>query len=180
LDTKGVCFILSCLIHLVHIYDSASSRIHHSTSSPSGSGSSKQDYRLHRDEIRTKLIAIMQERMHFHRRKMPQVLEQWLEEGKGGVAPAAGGAPEPSEFARALVKEVRCGACEPACRARASQRELGTGAAMAAASWSAAAAAGSAGLRTVLLGAGLGGRFLAGGCIASSCSNTKPKQTHGD
>ena len=60
-----------------------------------------QDYRLHRDEIHSKLIAIMQERMHFHRRKIPQVLEEWLKQGEAPTSEM-----QPSEFATALVKEV--------------------------------------------------------------------------
>jgi len=59
----------------------------------------EQDYRLHRDEIHSKLIAIMNERLQFHRRKIPQVLEEWIKETKETGL-------QPSEFAKALVKEI--------------------------------------------------------------------------
>jgi len=58
-----------------------------------------QDYRLHRDEIHSKLIAIMQERLQFQRRKIPQMMGSWVKEQQVKEV-------EPSEFARSLVKEI--------------------------------------------------------------------------
>ncbi|KAJ6835182.1 vacuolar protein sorting-associated protein 54, chloroplastic [Iris pallida] len=57
-----------------------------------------QDYRVHRDEIHTKLVQIMRERLLANLRKLPQIAESW-------------NAPEdddsqPSQFARHVTKEV--------------------------------------------------------------------------
>jgi hypothetical protein len=39
----------------------------------------RQDYALHRDEIHSKLVTIMQERLRFHSRKLPNVLAAWTD-----------------------------------------------------------------------------------------------------
>ncbi|PKA62741.1 hypothetical protein AXF42_Ash018949 [Apostasia shenzhenica] len=57
-----------------------------------------QDYKVHRDEIHSKLVQIMRERLLTNLRKLPQVVETW-------------NAPEdsdqqPSQFAKAVTKEV--------------------------------------------------------------------------
>ncbi|KAH7837676.1 hypothetical protein Vadar_016584 [Vaccinium darrowii] len=57
-----------------------------------------QDYKVHRDEIHTKLVQIMRERLLVHLRSLPQIVEGWnrLEESDS----------QPSQFARSLTKEV--------------------------------------------------------------------------
>ncbi|XP_022926602.1 vacuolar protein sorting-associated protein 54, chloroplastic-like [Cucurbita moschata] len=57
-----------------------------------------QDYKVHRDEIHTKLVQIMRERLLVHLRGLPQIVESWnrLEDAD----------PQPSQFARSLTKEV--------------------------------------------------------------------------
>ncbi|XXG84800.1 hypothetical protein AAC387_Pa11g0026 [Persea americana] len=57
-----------------------------------------QDFRVHRDEIHTKLVQIMRERLLVHLRGLPQIVESWnkLEENDS----------QPSQFARSLTKEV--------------------------------------------------------------------------
>jgi len=39
----------------------------------------RQDYALHRDEIHSKLVTIMQERLRFHSRKLPNALTAWTD-----------------------------------------------------------------------------------------------------
>ncbi|KAE9461488.1 hypothetical protein C3L33_06606, partial [Rhododendron williamsianum] len=55
-----------------------------------------QDYKVHRDEIHTKLVQIMRERLLVHLRSLPQIVEGWnrLEESDS----------QPSQFARSLTK----------------------------------------------------------------------------
>lgn len=55
-----------------------------------------QDYRVHRDEIHSKLVAIMRERLLVHLRTLPAVAEGYLrpDEPDGNA----------SNFARALTK----------------------------------------------------------------------------
>ncbi|XP_057465271.1 vacuolar protein sorting-associated protein 54, chloroplastic isoform X2 [Actinidia eriantha] len=57
-----------------------------------------QDYKVHRDEIHTKLVQIMRERLLVHLRGLPQIVESWnrLEDSDS----------QPSQFARSLTKEV--------------------------------------------------------------------------
>ncbi|KAA0052432.1 vacuolar protein sorting-associated protein 54 [Cucumis melo var. makuwa] len=57
-----------------------------------------QDFKVHRDEIHTKLVQIMRERLLVHLRGLPQIVESWnrLEDSD----------PQPSQFARSLTKEV--------------------------------------------------------------------------
>ncbi|KAG9441743.1 hypothetical protein H6P81_017597 [Aristolochia fimbriata] len=57
-----------------------------------------QDYKVHRDEIHTKLVQIMRERVLVHLRGLPQIVDSWsrTEENE----------PLPSQFARSLTKEV--------------------------------------------------------------------------
>ncbi|XAR56144.1 hypothetical protein NMG60_11036498 [Bertholletia excelsa] len=57
-----------------------------------------QDYKVHRDEIHTKLVQIMRERLLVHLRGLPQIVEGWnrLEDSDS----------QPSQFARSLTKEV--------------------------------------------------------------------------
>ncbi|XP_038679794.1 vacuolar protein sorting-associated protein 54, chloroplastic-like isoform X1 [Tripterygium wilfordii] len=57
-----------------------------------------QDYKVHRDEIHTKLVQIMRERLLFHARGLPQIVENWNRPEDADS--------QPSEFARALTKEV--------------------------------------------------------------------------
>ncbi|XP_044479435.1 vacuolar protein sorting-associated protein 54, chloroplastic-like isoform X2 [Mangifera indica] len=57
-----------------------------------------QDYRVHRDEIHTKLVQIMRERLLVHLRGLPQIVESWNRPEDGDS--------QPSQFARSLTKEV--------------------------------------------------------------------------
>lgn len=57
-----------------------------------------QDYKVHRDEIHTKLIQIMRERLLHHLRQLPQIVETWNRPDDAD--------PQPSQFARSLTKEV--------------------------------------------------------------------------
>lgn len=55
-----------------------------------------QDFKVHRDEIHTKLVQIMRERLLVHVRGLPQIVEGWNR-------PEAADA-QPSQFARSLTK----------------------------------------------------------------------------
>ncbi|KAL5566766.1 hypothetical protein UlMin_029930 [Ulmus minor] len=57
-----------------------------------------QDYKVHRDEIHTKLVQIMRERLLVHLRNLPQIVESWNRSDDAD--------PHPSQFARSLTKEV--------------------------------------------------------------------------
>ncbi|OMO73818.1 Vps54-like protein [Corchorus olitorius] len=57
-----------------------------------------QDYKVHRDEIHTKLVQIMRERLLVHLRGLPQIVESWNRPEDAD--------PQPSQFARSLIKEV--------------------------------------------------------------------------
>ncbi|XWS20712.1 hypothetical protein CRYUN_Cryun31cG0126300 [Craigia yunnanensis] len=57
-----------------------------------------QDYKVHRDEIHTKLVQIMRERLLVHLRGLPQIVESWNRPEDAE--------PQPSQFARSLTKEV--------------------------------------------------------------------------
>ncbi|KAK9097744.1 hypothetical protein Syun_024789 [Stephania yunnanensis] len=57
-----------------------------------------RDYKGHRDEIHTKLVQIMTERLVVHLRSLPQIVESWNRPEDNDL--------QPSQFARALVKEV--------------------------------------------------------------------------
>ncbi|KAI4297560.1 hypothetical protein L6164_037445 [Bauhinia variegata] len=57
-----------------------------------------QDYKVHRDEIHTKLVQIMRERLLVHLRGLPQIVESWNRSEDAD--------PQPSQFARSLTKEV--------------------------------------------------------------------------
>ncbi|KAI3824685.1 hypothetical protein L1987_06154 [Smallanthus sonchifolius] len=57
-----------------------------------------QDYKVHRDEIHTKLVQIMRERLLVHLRGLPQIIETWNRVDETDV--------QPSQFARSLTKEV--------------------------------------------------------------------------
>ncbi|KAF3772569.1 Vacuolar sorting-associated protein 54 [Nymphaea thermarum] len=57
-----------------------------------------QDYKVHRDEIHAKLVQIMKERLLVHLRALPQIAENWNKTEDTD--------PQPSQFARALTKEV--------------------------------------------------------------------------
>ncbi|GLU17466.1 hypothetical protein SLE2022_338320 [Rubroshorea leprosula] len=57
-----------------------------------------QDYKVHRDEIHTKLVQIMRERLLVHLRGLPQIVETWNRPEDGDS--------QPSQFARSLTKEV--------------------------------------------------------------------------
>lgn len=57
-----------------------------------------QDYKIHRDEIHTKLVQIMRERLLFHLRGLPQIVENWNRHEDTDS--------QPSHFARSLTKEV--------------------------------------------------------------------------
>lgn len=58
----------------------------------------RQDYRVHRDEIHSKLVQIMKERLMVHLRVLPQIAESWNKPEDNDT--------QPSQFARALTKEV--------------------------------------------------------------------------
>jgi vacuolar protein sorting-associated protein 54 len=57
-----------------------------------------QDYKVHRDEIHSKLVAIMKERLLVHLKTLPQVAETWNRPDDGDN--------QPSQYARTLTKEV--------------------------------------------------------------------------
>ncbi|KAF6156833.1 hypothetical protein GIB67_002750 [Kingdonia uniflora] len=57
-----------------------------------------QDYKVHRDEIHTKLVQIMRERLLVHLRGLPQIVESWNRPEDNDL--------QPSQFARSLTKEV--------------------------------------------------------------------------
>ncbi|KAL1834432.1 hypothetical protein ACET3Z_004083 [Daucus carota] len=57
-----------------------------------------QDYKVHRDEIHTKLVQIMRERLLFHLRGLPQIVESWNRTEDNDS--------QPSIFARSITKEV--------------------------------------------------------------------------
>ncbi|KAJ0081027.1 hypothetical protein Patl1_11581 [Pistacia atlantica] len=57
-----------------------------------------QDYKVHRDEIHTKLVQIMRERLLVHLRGLPQIVESWNRPEEADS--------QPSQFARSLTKEV--------------------------------------------------------------------------
>ncbi|KAI3495669.1 hypothetical protein L1887_38015 [Cichorium endivia] len=57
-----------------------------------------QDYKVHRDEIHTKLVQIMRERLLVHLRGLPQIIETWNRTDDNDV--------QPSQFAKSLTKEV--------------------------------------------------------------------------
>lgn len=57
-----------------------------------------QDYKIHRDEIHTKLVQIMRERLLVHLRGLPQIVESWNKPDDGDT--------QPSQFAKSLTKEV--------------------------------------------------------------------------
>ena len=64
-----------------------------------------QDLTLHRDEIYSKLVAIMRERLLAGARQLPQAAEKW-----GAGAAAAGGGtkrPRPTAFAEGTAKQLR-------------------------------------------------------------------------
>ncbi len=55
-----------------------------------------QDYKVHRDEIHSKLVAIMKERLLVHLKTLPQVAETWNRPDDGDN--------QPSQYARTLTK----------------------------------------------------------------------------
>lgn len=55
-----------------------------------------QDYKVHRDEIHSKLVQIMRERLLVHLRGLPQIIESWNRPEDAD--------PQPSQFARSLTK----------------------------------------------------------------------------
>jgi len=57
-----------------------------------------QDYKVHRDEIHSKLVQIMRERLLANLRKLPQIVETWNNPEDNE--------PQPSQFARSVTKEV--------------------------------------------------------------------------
>ncbi|CAN1809888.1 Vacuolar protein sorting-associated protein 54, chloroplastic [Linum perenne] len=57
-----------------------------------------QDFKVHRDEIHTKLVQIMRERLFVHLRGLPQIVDSWNRPEEAD--------PQPSQFARSLSKEV--------------------------------------------------------------------------
>ncbi|KAK3014394.1 hypothetical protein RJ639_008626 [Escallonia herrerae] len=57
-----------------------------------------QDYKVHRDEIHTKLVQIMRERLLHHLRGLPQIVESWNNPEDNDT--------QASQFARSLTKEV--------------------------------------------------------------------------
>ncbi|GAQ82505.1 Vacuolar sorting protein VPS45 [Klebsormidium nitens] len=56
------------------------------------------DYRVHRDEIHSKLVAIMRERLQVHLKVLPQLAEHWSKPDDRDA--------EPSKFATDLAREV--------------------------------------------------------------------------
>ncbi|XP_015066516.1 vacuolar protein sorting-associated protein 54, chloroplastic-like [Solanum pennellii] len=57
-----------------------------------------QDYKVHRDEIHSKLVQIMRERLLVHLRGLPQIVESWNRPENTDT--------QPSQFARSITKEV--------------------------------------------------------------------------
>ncbi|XP_020247722.1 vacuolar protein sorting-associated protein 54, chloroplastic [Asparagus officinalis] len=57
-----------------------------------------QDYKVHRDEIHTKLVQIMRERLLANLRKLPQIVETWNVPEDNDL--------QPSQFAKHVTKEV--------------------------------------------------------------------------
>ncbi|XP_074338003.1 vacuolar protein sorting-associated protein 54, chloroplastic isoform X1 [Apium graveolens] len=57
-----------------------------------------QDYKVHRDEIHTKLVQIMRERLLFHLRSLPQIVESWNRTEDTDS--------QPSIFARSITKAI--------------------------------------------------------------------------
>ncbi|CAD6264201.1 unnamed protein product [Miscanthus lutarioriparius] len=57
-----------------------------------------QDYKIHRDEIHSKLVQIMRERLLANLRKLPQIVEGWNGPEDNDV--------QPSQFSKAVTKEV--------------------------------------------------------------------------
>ncbi|KAK7838672.1 vacuolar protein sorting-associated protein 54 [Quercus suber] len=57
-----------------------------------------QDFKVHRDEIHTKLVQIMRERLLVHVRGLPQIVEGWSRPEDADA--------QPSQFARSLTKEI--------------------------------------------------------------------------
>ena len=58
-------------------------------------------------EIHAKLVAIMRERLQVHCKRLPSVAAAWVAQGREGAEDAeAAAAVEPSDFAKALSKEV--------------------------------------------------------------------------
>ncbi|XP_059311477.1 vacuolar protein sorting-associated protein 54, chloroplastic-like [Lycium ferocissimum] len=57
-----------------------------------------QDYKVHRDEIHSKLVQIMRERLLVHLRSLPQIVESWNRQDDTDS--------QPSQFARSITKEV--------------------------------------------------------------------------
>lgn len=57
-----------------------------------------QDYKIHRDEIHSKLVQIMRERLLVHLRGLPQLVESWNRPEDSDS--------QPSQFARSITKEV--------------------------------------------------------------------------
>ncbi|CAI9089535.1 OLC1v1024122C1 [Oldenlandia corymbosa var. corymbosa] len=57
-----------------------------------------QDYKVHQEEIHSKLVQIMKERLLFNLRRLPQIVESW-----NGPEDSD---PQPSQFALSVTKEV--------------------------------------------------------------------------
>nr|XP_016440247.1 PREDICTED: vacuolar protein sorting-associated protein 54, chloroplastic-like [Nicotiana tabacum] len=57
-----------------------------------------QDYKVHRDEIHSKLVQIMRERLLVHLRGLPQIVESWNRPEDSDT--------QPSQIARSITKEV--------------------------------------------------------------------------
>ncbi|XP_027183978.1 vacuolar protein sorting-associated protein 54, chloroplastic-like [Coffea eugenioides] len=57
-----------------------------------------QDYKIHQDEIHSKLVQIMKERLLFHLRGLPEIVESWSSSEDSNTLP--------SQFARSITKEV--------------------------------------------------------------------------
>nr|XP_009589761.2 vacuolar protein sorting-associated protein 54, chloroplastic-like isoform X2 [Nicotiana tomentosiformis]XP_009589769.1 vacuolar protein sorting-associated protein 54, chloroplastic-like isoform X1 [Nicotiana tomentosiformis] len=57
-----------------------------------------QDYKVHRDEIHSKLVQIMRERLLVHLRSLPQIVESWNRQEDTDS--------QPSQYARSITKEV--------------------------------------------------------------------------
>nr|GME14854.1 vacuolar protein sorting-associated protein 54, chloroplastic-like isoform X1 [Ipomoea batatas] len=57
-----------------------------------------QDFKVHRDEIHSKLVQIMRERLLIHLRSLPQIVENWSRQEDTDS--------QPSQFARSITKEV--------------------------------------------------------------------------
>ncbi|XLR06874.1 hypothetical protein S83_034812, partial [Arachis hypogaea] len=54
------------------------------------------DYKVHRDEIHSKLVQIMRERLQVHLRGLPQIVESWNKPEDTD--------PQPNQFAKSLAK----------------------------------------------------------------------------